>query len=157
PDGTVQQESPAPVVKWTNSSLPAGALYDDAAGVLKWVTTPKDAGNYRVTFTATDDGDGTGKPTSDTTAIELVVIDANVPPVVAPIANKAVDAGATLQFQVSATDPDGTVPALSASGLPDFATFKDNGNGTATIIAQPGFNDRGDFAVTVRATDNGNG
>ena len=45
---------------------------------------------------------------------------------------------------------------LSAEGLPAFATFTDNGNGTATIHAAPQPGDRGNYPVTVTARDNGN-
>jgi hypothetical protein len=47
----------------------------------------------------------------------------NSPPVLGVIGNKSVNAGQTLQFTVSATDPDGNTLTYSASNLPIGATF----------------------------------
>ncbi|NUM55348.1 MAG: putative Ig domain-containing protein [Candidatus Hydrogenedentes bacterium] len=42
-----------------------------------------------------------------------------------------------MQFTVNASDPDGTVPTLSAQSLPSGASFADNGNGTGTFTWTP--------------------
>ena len=55
----------------------------------------------------------------------------------------------------TATDPDLTTPTLTASGLPTWATFTDNGDGTATITGTPGYTDTGSSLVTITATDDG--
>ena len=55
---------------------------------------------------------------------------------------------------VSATDADGTTPALSATGLPAFCSFTDNLNGTGTLICTPGFTDAGLYTgLTITASD----
>ncbi|MHC1770059.1 MAG: putative Ig domain-containing protein [Verrucomicrobiia bacterium] len=102
-------------------------------------------------------GIGTGTPTKATATLQIDVRDTNAPPMVEAIDNKVVNAGQALDFTVKATDADGTIPTLAVKGLPAFASFKDNGNGTATIHAAPTLTHRGNFAVTVFATDDGNG
>ena len=44
---------------------------------------------------------------------------------------------------------------ITAQDLPSFATLTDNHNGTASIVANPTTGDRGNYVVTVVATDNG--
>ncbi|MEO6435191.1 MAG: fibronectin type III domain-containing protein, partial [Tepidisphaeraceae bacterium] len=76
--------------------------------------------------------------------------------VLAPIGNKTVAPGATLNIPVSATDSDGNAIVLSASGLPAWATFTDNGNGTGQLSLSPPAGTSGTFnGLTVTATDNG--
>ncbi len=157
PDGTLQQDVAGPVIRWSSTTLPVGATFDASTSLLRWVPGASQSGAYRITFTATDDGDATGQAKSDSTTVEIQVIDANLAPTVAPTANQTVDAGSTLEFKVTATDGDGTIPKLTAAGLPAFATFTDNGDGSGTIRATPGLVNRGSFAITIRATDNGNG
>jgi len=43
--------------------------------------------------------------------------------------------------------------SLSASGLPTFATFKDNGNNTGTVTLKPIIRNYGNYTFTVKASD----
>ncbi|HRK34088.1 MAG TPA: Ser-Thr-rich GPI-anchored membrane family protein, partial [Candidatus Hydrogenedentes bacterium] len=61
--------------------------------------------------------------TQDTETISITVVNVNREPVLGAIGNKSVDENALLQFSVTATDPDGTTPTLSAQNLPSGATF----------------------------------
>jgi len=149
-------EAPAPLT-WTNTALPAGVTFDPDLHRLTWTPGHTQAGDYSITFTATDDGDGTGAPTSDSVTVDITVRDANGAPVVADIDNQSLAVNTVLNVPVTATDGDGTIPVLTIAGLPAFATFTDNGNGTGTIGAAPGLSDRGDYMITVTATDDGNG
>ena len=68
----------------------------------------------------------------------IAVRNTNRPPQIDPIANQTVERGQSLQLLVRAVDPDGDPLALSASstggfGLPGFATFQDQGGGTAVL------------------------
>ncbi len=157
PDGTLVQEGTEPVLSWTHSSLPSGAAFDTATQLFRWTPGFAQAGSYQVTFHVADNGDGTGTATNDQATLVITVFDTNAPPVVQVIGNKEVEAGKQLEFLVRATDPNGTVPVLSIVGLPEFGTFKDNGDGTGLIRVSPGMSDRGSYTVTVRATDDGNG
>jgi len=58
-------------------------------------------------------------------------------PQVTPIADVTVNNNQTLQVNVSAADDATDHLTLTASGLPAFATFVDNGNGTGTITLAP--------------------
>ena len=76
------------------------------------------------------------------------------PPVLASVGDQTVDEGQMLDVPVSATDPDGTIPALSASNLPVFAGFTDHGDGTATLRLEPDFTHSGTYPdVMIIATD----
>ena len=83
-------------------------------------------------------------------SIPITILNANRPPVIAPIINQTVNRGSALDVVVSTSDPDGNPLILTASGLPDFAIFKDNGNGTATLTLNPVAGDVAGSPYTVR-------
>lgn len=72
-----------------------------------------------------------------TVSFELSQNVPNDAPVLASIGDKSVTAGATLNFNISATDSDSTVPILEASGLPAYAQFYDLYNGTGSFTISP--------------------
>jgi hypothetical protein len=75
-------------------------------------------------------------------------------PVLATVGNQTLPEGQTLVVPVSATDTDGTIPALSAANLPAFAHFVDHGNGTGTLTLSPSFVQAGIYGdVVISATD----
>jgi hypothetical protein len=88
---------------------------------------------------------------SDT--IYVTPIAENQPPVLDSIGPKDVNEGSNLNFAVTAFDPDGTIPALTTSGLPDGATFVDSANGTATFDWTPGYDQADVYDITFYATD----
>src|SRR6266571_4300197 len=150
-------EGTAPSLTYAVSGLPAGATFDPDTLMLEWQPGFNQAGSYNVSVTATDDGDGTGAPLSVTTAIPILVRNANRSPEVGTVANQFVDRGVVLEVPVATTDPDGNPLVLTASGLPRFGSFVDNGDGTGLFRFAPGAGDRGDYTVTLTATDNGDG
>jgi hypothetical protein len=94
-------------------TLKANSLCVDAGTILPGFNDANSPWPYN--GSAPDIGDyefGSGGPT-------------NHPPVLAPIGNKTVPEGSTLQFTVSATDPDGGKLTYSASNLPLGASFND--------------------------------
>ncbi|MDP4260390.1 MAG: fibronectin type III domain-containing protein, partial [Bacteroidota bacterium] len=91
-------------------------------------------------------------PTSDTVTMAIP----NLPPVVTNIAPISVQAQKTASVNVSASDP-GDVITLSASGLPGFASFTDNGNGQGTLSLAPATSDVGSYTGSIVATDNHGG
>ncbi len=143
PDGTI----PA----LTSSSLPTGATFvnnGNGTGTFNWTPGFTQAGSYNVTFRASDG------VLIDTELIIITVNDAgNQPPVLAAIGSKSTTEGINLNFNISATDPDGTTPALTSSALPTGASFVDHGNGTATFSWTPNFVQAGAYNVTFRASD----
>lgn len=103
-------------------------------------------------------GDQAGAENPLTFAIEKnMVVTANFtsnpPPTVDPIPDKTAIIGQLMTIQVMARDSQGESLTLSATGLPDGATFKDNGNGTGTFTWRPGISQKGDFSITFIASD----
>ncbi len=149
-----------PSVTYQVTGLPPGATFDPVSAMITWTPGASQAGNYSVTITATSNGDGTGVSLSSTTTIPIVVEQVIQPPVIAQIVNATVAQGAALSIPVSATDASGIPVSYTVSGLPPFATFTQTGTGpnaTGTISFAPGTNTRGDYTITVTASDNGGG
>ena len=86
------------------------------------------------------------------TADAVVTVLVDDPPELDPIGDRTVDEGALLDFTVTASDPDGTTPSLSAAALPDGATFTDNGNGTGDFGWTPGYDAAEGFPYNVTFT-----
>ena len=120
------------------------------------------AGNKGIARTFTVISDGTlnidfGHVVENPMVMGIQIVDLNpvanagprVTPV-APVVNH--QSGQTTTINVGAVDPEGDSIALSVTGLPDFASFVDNGNGTGTITVTSAATDEGLFGVTVQAT-----
>jgi len=145
PDGTIPSLA--------QSGLPGWASFvdnGDGTGAITGTPGFGDSGLSTVTITASD---GT---LPGFAVFDLTVTDTNRAPVVNPIADQLVAEGAALvPLMVSASDPDGTIPALAATGLPTWASFADNGDGTGTLTGTPGYDDAAVTAVTITAEDGG--
>jgi hypothetical protein len=77
----------------------------------------------------------------------------NRPPVLSSVGSQTVRERDTLQFTVSATDPDGTIPIMSTEGLPSNAIFVDNGTGIGTFLFLPDTSQAGDYQIAFAASD----
>lgn len=88
-------------------------------------------------------------------ASDIVEITApNGSPVITTIADVNMKTQEIVDVNVNAADGPGETISLQVSGLPSFASFVDNGNGTGVIHIAPG-NTTGTFSsITVIATDN---
>jgi hypothetical protein len=100
----------------------AGSMY--TATISVQIPGAQPVGTYTGTITATD-----GAVQS---AVALSVLVNNRPALVVP-GPQTVTAGATLSFNVSATDPDREPVVLTTRFLPDGAEFVDHGNGIGTF------------------------
>ena len=93
----------------------------------------------------------------NTTGSYALVFDAPeaVPqaPVLQFIEDKQTVEEQTLSFIAEASDPDGTIPALTVSALPAGAQFTDNQNGTGTFSWTPAAGQYGSYNLTFRASD----
>jgi len=150
-------EGSDPSVTYTVEGLPEGATFDVDTAIFNWKPGYDAVGEYAVTFTATDNGDGK-TPKTVTKTVSIKVGDTNRPPTIAEITNPTVQRGEVLDLTINTTDPDGNTLTVTGTGsggfgLPDFATLTDNGDGTAKLHIAPGDGDRGDHPVTIIATD----
>lgn len=144
-----------PINSLTAGPLPTGATFQanasNTSGTFQWTPAFGQAGLYGVTFTATN-----GQATSKTTTIDVAHTN-QIPRVTAP-ASVTVAEGATLSFEVTATDLDGDPIRLIPFFLPLGAGFTDHGNGTGTFNWTPDFTQAGAYRVAFRAEDpSGNG
>ncbi|MFC1735750.1 putative Ig domain-containing protein [Candidatus Hydrogenedentota bacterium] len=137
---------------YTAGNLPPGSEFDEETHIFTWTPAFGDAGSYQdVLFTVTDNG---SPALDDSEAITITVGDVNRPPEQSPIGNKQVDEDATLQFTVTATDPDaGDTLAYTAGNLPPGSSFDED---THIFTWTPGFSDAGSYQnVLFTVTDNG--
>ncbi len=75
------------------------------------------------------------------------------PPVLGSIGAQSVNENELLTVNVSATDVDGTIAALTTSTLPTGAVFNDAGDNSGTLTWTPDFSQAGTFNVTFYAAD----
>ena len=98
---------------------------------------------------------GNGSTSAD--AIMLVPVGGNTTVNTAPelgtIGSQSITAENTLSFDISATDSDGTIPLLDATGLPPNAVFVDNNNGTGTFTWPTTSSATGTRDITFNAAD----
>ncbi len=153
-------EGTRPFVSYAVSNLPTGATFDADTGIFSWNTNLNNAGTYSVTFTATDDGNGTGTNKSSVLTVPIVILPTDRLPVITPLVNRGFQRGDIIDIPVVATDANGDPLVLSGTGttgytLPDFVTFTDNGNGTGTFHVKPDINtNAGDYTIYLTATEN---
>ena len=133
---------------------PPGAAIAPTTGLLTWATGPGAGGTTNLlTVRVTDNG----SPTMSATQTFAVVVQAvNHPPVLGPLANQLVHAGATLSLSLSATDPDAPPQQLAfrlAPGAPAGATL-DPASGRFSWTPPLGLAGSGAL-ITVIVTDDG--
>ncbi len=132
-------------------NLPSNATFTDKGdGVGKFVFSPDytQAGSYPVRLIASDGS------LADTVSFTVTVVNINREPVLDAIGTQTVEEGQNLNFAVTASDPDGTTPSITAEGLALGATFVDNGDGTGTFDFTPAYDASDyDFDVTFIASD----
>nr|MBN2277210.1 tandem-95 repeat protein [candidate division Zixibacteria bacterium] len=133
----------------TTSTLPEGAGFTDngdGTGTFNWTPTFEQSGDYPVTFYASDG------ELDDEETITITVNNVNRPPVFADVDPQSTDENAELIFNVSASDADGAIPALTAT-IPEGAGFTDNGDGTGTFTWTPTYDQAGDYTAIFYASD----
>jgi len=143
-------DADATIPTLTTSTLPGTATFVDGgtgSGTFDWTPTFADAGDYPVTFYATD-----GVAT-DSEVVTITVVNVNQDPILAVIGAQSTDENVNLNFVVTASDADATIPTLTTSILPGTATFVDGGTGSGTFDWTPTFADAGNYPVTFYAAD----
>jgi PKD repeat protein len=120
--------------------------------------SPQSLNGQSYTFVSWSDGGAQSHNFTATASGATLVANyqaTNLPPVINRIGPKNVKEGALLAFQVSASDPNGTIPVLTAANLPSGATFTDNRNGTGNFSWVPpiGSSAGSPYNVTFTASD----
>ncbi|MGR3278198.1 putative Ig domain-containing protein [Acaryochloris marina NIES-2412] len=106
--------------------------------------------SHTVTIRSTDNGQ---PPQALEQSLVITVTDVNEAPVFtsSPVTN--IEANQPYTYTVTTSDPENDPLTLSASTLPSWLTFVDNGDGTATVSGTPTPADLGLHTFTLTATD----
>lgn len=122
---------------------PKGAFFLRKNGWFFWRPGVHQAGDFLVTFVATDKYGNKGFGT-------VTITVPNAAPVLKPIGNKTVNQGKRLQFDVGAVDPDGDRVTYNIVNKPAGANFNER-TGRFSWKLKP--TQAGDFIVTFIARD----
>ena len=128
-----------------------GAVLYPQGSTAAWVWHPDydQAGSYREVFAVTDLSD---PPLTVSVATDIVVYNTNRPPVLTGLVDRVVSEGQVLDFWLTAADPDGNNVTFTAGPMPQGSTL--NGN-TGELFWTPDYDQAGDYALAVTATDDG--
>lgn len=136
---------------FTASGLPAfGTLQNGSgnAGSIVFNPSSRNRGSFRINVYVADPNGG-----KDTTSFVLAV-NTNDVPVMPAIANIVINEGASVNVPVSATDKNGTSKMIwRTEGLPSFANFVNNNNGTGTVAIHTDYASSGEYEITVFVDD----
>ncbi|MDE3108718.1 MAG: putative Ig domain-containing protein, partial [Acidobacteriota bacterium] len=137
---------PAPALS-ESGALPSGVTFIDngnGTGTLSGTPAAGTAANYSITFTANN-----GVGTAATQSFTLTIGQA---PAITSANATTFTAGTAGTFNV--TTSGFPAPALSESGaLPSGVSFKDNGNGTATVSGIPASGTGKQYALSITASN----
>ncbi len=143
-------------VKLTHTGMPVNAVWNDVTGQFSWIPNRLEAGQYVITYTATDDfADVFGEGANGVTVYTIRINVANVN--TAPSFDKStptytVNENEMLTFAVQYTDPDSDdTVLLTSSELPHGASMD---YGTGAFSWKPNFLQAGNYLLTFTATDN---
>lgn len=138
----------------TASVLPAWlALTDNGDGTATLAGTPAatDVGDHAVTLEVSDGINTT--PQDFTIAVAEAPTGGNTAPTFTSTAVTAATEAVVYTYAVTTSDADGDALTITATTLPAWLTFTDNGDGTATLTGTPAAADVGDHAVTLEVFD----
>ena len=122
-----------------------------ANGLFAFNPQPAQAGSYDFTVRVSD-----GELFDEHNFVVIVEAAANQPPVFESDPVTMATANQLYQYEVVATDPDGDSLTLTASPLPGWLSFADNGDGTGVLQGIPGNEDVGNQNVVLQASDGEN-
>jgi len=139
----------ADTLTYTTGNLPTGASFDTAQQKFIWTPDYGASENYTVTFTVTDNG---SPVQSDSEEVTITVGDVNRPPVLNSIGAKTVNENESLEFTITASDPDADTLTYTAGNLPTGASFDANQH---SFSWTPDYGTSGSYTVTFTVTDDG--
>jgi len=133
------------------ANLPVNATFVDSGnghGRFRFAPDYTQAGIYDLEFLASDG------ELIDTAIVRITVDESgNQRPVIDPILPQSVDEGQHLEFTISATDPEGSIPSLSALNTPNNSSFANYGDGTGLFTFNPDYFQSGIYTVHFVAYD----
>jgi hypothetical protein len=138
--------NPTPAIS-TASTLPTGVtLTDNGNGTATLASTAGTAaGSYPITITAAN-GVGTNATQTFTLTVNPVA------PAITSASGTTFAVGTAGTFSVTTTgNPNAALSATSTPALPSGVTFKDNGDGTATLSGTPPQGSQGTYTLTITA------
>ncbi|NWG04500.1 MAG: putative Ig domain-containing protein [Syntrophaceae bacterium] len=133
------------------SNLPTGAIFDPVSQKFSWIPTyDQGVKSYTdIEFTVTDNG----SPNElDFELIKITVGNVNRAPVFSPVGTQGIHENQLLQFNVTATDPDGDAITYSTGPLPKGAFFDASGG---LFSWTPDSTQAGIYTVAFYAMDSG--
>ena len=140
---------PTPSLTETGS-LPTGVTFrDNGNGTATLGGTPASgsSGTYSLTLTASN---GVGTPANQ--SFTLTVNNTTQAPAITSANSTTFNVGKARSFNVTTTGVP--TPSLTETGsLPTGVTFKDNGNGTATLGGTPASGSSGTYSLTLTASN----
>lgn len=106
-------DQPTQTLAYSLSNAPAGANIGTSSGVFSWTPTEAQGpSTNNITVVVTDNGT---PPLSTSQSFNIIVLESNEPPVLAPVSSRTIHAGMTLAITNTATDPDLPANALTFS------------------------------------------
>jgi len=133
---------------YTADNLPQGAVFDAAAGVVKWTPTYEQSGTYTVNMKVKDAEFEVVQP------VTITVNHINRVPVLNPVTAQTAAENQAWMLKADYSDPDKEDQGkleFSASGLPEGASFDES---TANFSWTPSFEQSGSYEnISVTVTD----
>ncbi len=130
------------------SDVSFGTLNLNSNGSFTYIPNANFKGVDYYTYYANDSSSN-----SNIAIVNITVESVNDAPALTSIDDHMIDENTTLTVLLSASDPDDDVLSFLIFGLPSFASFVDNSDGTGSIGFMPGFNDAGFYPVIVNVSD----
>ena len=126
------------------TSLPPGASFSAGSRSFSWTPDYHRAGTYQVSFSVSDG------QLADSELVTITVNNVNLPPTHPHLGPRSVQAGSTLTFSLSATDPDDDPLTCSAGNMPQGAFLSAD---TGTFSWTPTAAQVGTYPVTFSISD----
>ncbi|MDP8240252.1 MAG: Ig-like domain-containing protein, partial [Candidatus Hatepunaea meridiana] len=140
-------------IDYNSDDIPDGAEFTDngdGTGTFVWTPGYDDEGDYTAAFTISD---GQFSVEED---VLITVNHTNQAPVWDDVSQDVgIDEADELEFTITASDPDGDDVSIAyiSDDITDDAEFTDNGDGSATFVWTPGYEDAGEYTAVFTVLD----
>ena len=138
-------------LSFEETNLPSFAQltdYGDGSGLITFSPSQSDQGSYSdIQIRLQDNFGGVA-----TEAFDLTV-NSNFLPQLTAIPDITVSEGEETTIALQASDAEGVELLIWSGILPDFATLSSAGDGTASLVLNPGFTDQGVYNASVQVAD----